>query len=203
MSQSTFRSASKFATSSVDLARLTLLLQNGHHRGVLMEIGSTVERDRQVPLLGGLRTTINSEPSFPEPTSTSRSVAVCRSKPSPHHLVPVKDLIRQLSQHPTESVVHMARRLQGIHRWSEEDKVIIQERLTASSLKSWARSRRFYLSSNLPKTCSDFSVVCNSLWTESTLHLKRRTESYRSKFHGLLIHFSVITNILISFLFLY
>ena len=49
--------------------------------------GSTVERDRQVPLLGGLRTTIISEPSFPEPMSTSRSVAVCRSKPSPQNLV--------------------------------------------------------------------------------------------------------------------
>ena len=49
---------------------------------------------------------------------------------APSRRVPVKDLIRQLNQHPTESVVHMARRLQGIHRWSEEDTDIIQERLT-------------------------------------------------------------------------
>jgi hypothetical protein len=48
---------------------------------------------------------------------------------APSRRVPVKDLIRQLNQHPTETVVHMARRLQGIHRWSEEDTDIVQERL--------------------------------------------------------------------------
>ena len=42
---------------------------------------------------------------------------------------PVGDLIKQLNAHPTETVVHMARRIQRMHQLTEEDTDIIQERL--------------------------------------------------------------------------